>query len=956
MELGIHLKGIVNCWGHAIDDFGQSFVTDGASSGANLQGGLFHVVPQAMYISYSGARRRLTSVSPGSYPKFASLEFIRSPHFPDDWQGNFVTCDFRAHRIVRFAIDEHQSSYVTREMPDLVRSTDVAFRPVDVKLGPDGALYIADWSNPIIQHGEVDFRDPRRDHVHGRIWRVTHKKRPVVPRENLEQSENLQLLDNLLHANLHTQQQSRRLLAEKGAAIVKDLRRWIKIQSSESALLQGLWMYQSVDRVETRLLKRLLNAKDGRIRAAAVRVLAGWIKRTPGGAVTSDIASSRGWSPAPLPLPRSEISTRQALQWLGSRIEDDHPQVRLETLRALARIPVARSAELALSALTQPMDPHLDYALWLTINDLADPWIDSLKNRSWKIQGHEDQLAFGLKSLPSARAAEVLSLLLPNPPIARDGSGPWIDLIAEAGTPLELQKLYDQTLDASLDYPTTARALAALDQAATTRNLKPPGDLAKVTALFDHPDSNVQVEAIRLAGQWQSPGNYLQQLGSFAGQESTPPQLRQASFATLRQLASAEAIATLSALAATGHPANIRREAVLALAAIDFTKAVPTAIELLNGFATEPEALAFWRSLLRFKGASKTIAQALPIAGIPTLTARTGLRAAREGGRTEPDLVLALTRGSGIEDGEVSLTPTELKQLASDVLRLGDPARGESVYRRNSLSCVACHAIGGAGGKVGPDLTSIGASAPVDYLIESVWFPHKKIKEGYHAVSVETDDGEEFSGVLLEENPTLLVLRDTTDRELSIAKNRITNRRMSTLSLMPAGLLDPVPAQDRIDLFRFLSELGKPGPFDGAKPGIARLWRLRRGTHNVEQFGVEKLVTSDLKNRAWIPLCSDVNGSLPAYRIRETVLPNNPKGLVGLFAATQLQLSKDSQITLGLQSEPNAIWINGKSHTPATALTLPLVAGTNTIVLRLDPQKLPPSLRLEASMGTFLTE
>ena len=62
-------------------------------------------------------------------------------------------------------------------MTEVIKSNHPAFRPIDVKMGPDGALYIADWYNPIIQHGEVDFRDPRRDHTHGRIWRVTAKGR-----------------------------------------------------------------------------------------------------------------------------------------------------------------------------------------------------------------------------------------------------------------------------------------------------------------------------------------------------------------------------------------------------------------------------------------------------------------------------------------------------------------------------------------------------------------------------------------------------------------------------------------------------------------------------------------------------------------------------------------------------------------------------------------------------------
>jgi len=96
-----------------------------------------------MYFTYAGARRELQSVSPGNYPKFASLEVVRSPQFPDDWQGDFITCDFRAHRVVHFKYNEAGAGFQTKEMPDLLRSTNVTFRPIDVKFGPDGALYIA---------------------------------------------------------------------------------------------------------------------------------------------------------------------------------------------------------------------------------------------------------------------------------------------------------------------------------------------------------------------------------------------------------------------------------------------------------------------------------------------------------------------------------------------------------------------------------------------------------------------------------------------------------------------------------------------------------------------------------------------------------------------------------------------------------------------------------------------
>src|SRR5690349_7687127 len=82
MELGIHMRGLVNGWGHQFDRFGQSFETDGAGGD-----GINYVIPGAMYVTYAGARRILGSVSPGNYPKFASLEIIDSQQFPDDFQG-----------------------------------------------------------------------------------------------------------------------------------------------------------------------------------------------------------------------------------------------------------------------------------------------------------------------------------------------------------------------------------------------------------------------------------------------------------------------------------------------------------------------------------------------------------------------------------------------------------------------------------------------------------------------------------------------------------------------------------------------------------------------------------------------------------------------------------------------------------------------------------------------------
>ena len=87
-------------------------------------------------------------------------------------------------------------------------------------MGPDGAIYIADWYNPIIQHGEVDFRDPRRDVTHGRIWRITAKGRPLVDRPKLVGAKTEDLLEALKAPEDWTRRSARRVMQERGAEAV----------------------------------------------------------------------------------------------------------------------------------------------------------------------------------------------------------------------------------------------------------------------------------------------------------------------------------------------------------------------------------------------------------------------------------------------------------------------------------------------------------------------------------------------------------------------------------------------------------------------------------------------------------------------------------------------------------------------------------------------------------------
>jgi putative heme-binding domain-containing protein len=147
------------------------------------------------------------------------------------------------------------------------------------------------------------------------------------------------------------------------------------------------------------------------------------------------------------------------------------------------------------------------------------------------------------------------------------------------------------------------------------------------------------------------------------------------------------------------------------------------------------------------------------------------------------------------------------------------------VFRRADTGCYNCHMIAGAGANGGPDLRAIGASSPRDYIVESVLNPNKAIKDGYNSLVVATKKGDVFSGLPVMRDDQQLVLRDATHDRIVIPVGDI-RRQKDGGSLMPVGLADSLTEQEFLDLCRFLSDLGKPGPFAADKQSVVRRWRV----------------------------------------------------------------------------------------------------------------------------------
>jgi putative heme-binding domain-containing protein len=277
------------------------------------------------------------------------------------------------------------------------------------------------------------------------------------------------------------------------------------------------------------------------------------------------------------------------------------------------------------------------------------------------------------------------------------------------------------------------------------------------------------------------------------------------------------------------------------------------------------------------------------------------------------------------------------------------------IFRRKDLGCVTCHAIGGVGGKVGPDLTSIGASAQVDYLIESLLYPNRKIKEGYHSVIIETKDDVDLSGVLVSENSEELVLRDATGKDTTVAKNNIQNRTTGN-SLMPSGLVDALSPAERMDLYRFLSELGKPGQFDASKPNVARSWKIFVQTLDVTQFGDEKVLKTGLNDSSWAVAHTLVNGRLLKEEMTAPMGPLMWREPQAVFAAARFQVAKSGQVTIQFDGiKETTAWIDGKSYAVNSDLRTQLEAGTHTLYVKLNAKNLPEAIRAQCSEAAFVS-
>lgn len=921
-SLEVFCKGFVNPWGHVFDRVGESLVTDGA-----FFEGINYVFPDSVFVSSPGATRWLKGMNPGS-PKHCGIEVLSGTHVPPQWRGDLVTNDFRSHRVCRFTLKPSGSSYISRQQPEIITTQHVAFRPIDARMGPDGALYVADWYNPIIQHGEVDFRDQRRDRTHGRIWRVSFAGRDLDPWPDFEAQSIDDLLALLEDSSLPVRQFARQQLWQRAAAdsrsVLESCRRWASASDQPTRLLELLWLSEqqqspSADDLREALATINDGDGDGDWRRTALRAV--WRNR--------------------LHLPADSPQRRQIEQQVIKHVSDSDPRVRLEAVVCAGQVDanVQPDAILAvLRATDQTVDDNLDFAIWQSIRKLDDTYRDGSILSAQRWQNHPQYLAHAVTAIATPAAAEVAIGLLESEQHSQSQRDQLLSAIAVAGDAHQLARVLKNLLRADSNNLSTSRLKPLLDR--TYRDGTIPSDAGSILAEMISSnrallDDEKRIETLAsVAGLWRAEG-LDQRLAELL--PSATGSLRQRIIEALGELGTENALQSIRELI-THEDAATRIAATSALSARRPREAVRPLMGLLRGDDTGDAAISVLVDLLSRKEMPSLLADAVRQQQLPSDRARNLLRRVQSAGGAA-ELQQAIRQAGKLDNATWKLTAELSEEILSLAKSQGAAARGELIYRREKLQCVKCHAIGSAGGLVGPNLISVGGSSQPDYILESLLNSSAKLKEGYTTTTVVTSEGAVVNGIVIGRTEDAVRLRLADGKETQIAEDEIELEKPGR-SLMPDGLLDSLTKAELVDLVSFLSALGRDPEFTVSTDPLVRSFETLiyspQANRRLNRTSTDTVAGED-PLLAWRLVTARVDGTLPLSELdrfqqhRETA-PTS-------FVRFRIQMPGDGEASIALPSEGIEVWVDGKPKPIWDMPSFELAAGQHTIVLAIDRSK-----------------
>jgi len=686
----------------------------------------------------------------GSFTAAAGCAIYDGGSWPAEYNGDYFCTEPTINIIHHTRLTPDGSSYTTHKLPgreetEFVRSKDMWWRPIEVRVGPDGALYVCDFYNQAVIHNDTRGPDhnnvnaavrPDRDHYFGRIWRLDHKQAQKLTVPDLVKANEDDLVKALDHPNRVVRMTASRLLADlgqepadKGTGQTPDVSLagllGAKMAAGRASELEvaSLWTMQRLGMVKPTLIENDLASKDPIIRRNAANLAEGVpvLPRSLGrlfsdsdGAVR--VAALRALATQSLDQPEALKDSAAAIVAAWPKFDDDFQ--RSAAVGAASKNPVA-----VISAALESSDPSSFEPLVTALTQGIDP-------------DTAGKLVAMLADKPASADALKRSILVGVEKTVKD---------APSVTP-ELSAALGKLLDSNV----SQQALPLVAKWDKTSALKP--QIAKLTA------------ALRDALATGNDDARLAAARSMLGLRST----------------NAEALPSVVAqLGGEGSP-GFKRQLIAALAETDDAS---VGIALTSSYAklpTEVQTAAF-DALLKRADWTNAFLDAVKAKQVDTalLGPANAFRL-----RSHPDKTVAKRAVTMLDELNpmAKVKKEAIAKLMPAVEQKGDPEKGKQLFTQ---TCALCHNFHGVGAEIGPGLTGMGAHGASE-LLGAIVDPNAEVDPAFTQWNIETKDGGAFAGIIASENPTTITLKSLAGiQQVKVAD--IKTRTNTGRSLMPEG-------------------------------------------------------------------------------------------------------------------------------------------------------------------------
>jgi len=674
--------------------------------------------------------------------------FYEADAFPVAWRGRYIAADLLDHSVHGHEVAPFGSTFHARQVDDLVRSNDTWFAPTDLTLGPDGALYIADWHDRRTAHPDPD---AEWDRTNGRIYAVTARGAKALAQHDcdLATKTNEGLVALLSHPNVWYRRKARRLLAERRATDVADGLRHSALEGRGETALESLWALYGCAGLDDGTAERMLEHKDADIRAWCVRLLGDGLR----------------------------VSSRVAARLVEMAASEPDVTVRAQLACTAGRLAPALGLDMAQRLLMRDLDgndPYVPLLLWWAVERHAIADLDDTLGRFTAPASWQSGM------IRSVILGRLMRRLAAEKSVAGDTG--CARLIASAPS-------------RDLRRP----LLVALEEAThgSGAGLVAPGLARPVIDLADHEPSDVTLMILAARVGSRPAGARAR---AIAIDRRAPEPDRLAVLDLLGELKDQAAVGLLLGLSIGGDSAAVR---FAALSALGRFEGETIAFGLLAAYPRQVEA---WRSRVRDLLLSRSSWARVYLKAIDGGAVPAGDVTLDQLGRfatlQAPDLAALVRKHWGVTRGTTHEERlAEVRRLNNDLRAApGDPVRGRPLFRDR---CANCHRLHGEGETIGPDLTYANRRDR-DFLLVSLVDPGGVVRKEYQAYNVATKDGRVLTGLIVEQTPEVITLRDAKGERTKVVRSEVEELKELDVSLMPEALCKEFNPQQLRDLFSFL--------------------------------------------------------------------------------------------------------------------------------------------------------